>query len=80
MSGKEGWAWHSNSGKAHYFKDKRSLCGKWMFFGELKGDISLSCKFNDVSEEYKCTACKKAVKKMREDEKKPMLGDVAVYK
>lgn len=30
MSGEEeGWYWPSNSGKAHYYRDNRSLCGKW---------------------------------------------------
>ena len=79
MSEKEGWAWHSGSGKTHYFKDKRSLCGKWVFFGELPNIYSsftgtVNASLNE------CTACKKAVKKMREAEKKPILGDVIVHK
>jgi hypothetical protein len=26
----EGWAFLWNSKKVHYFRDKRSLCGKWL--------------------------------------------------
>lgn len=29
---KEGWTLLLNATKWHYFRDKRSLCGKWMFF------------------------------------------------
>jgi hypothetical protein len=30
----EGWAWPGESRKAHYFEaDRRSLCGRWAFFG-----------------------------------------------
>lgn len=29
----EGWAWPVNSRKAHYFRESRSLCGRWGFFG-----------------------------------------------
>ena len=54
---KEGWGFPSNSRKAHYFVDKRSLCGKWLFFGELE-------QGNDDSSDN-CTACKKALQKRR---------------
>ncbi len=30
---KEGWAWPGLARKAHYFREARSLCGKWMFTG-----------------------------------------------
>ncbi|GAI42565.1 unnamed protein product, partial [marine sediment metagenome] len=62
----------ANSRKAHYFIDGRSLCGKWLFFGALYDS-------NDNSPDN-CTSCKKAVKKLREREKKPLLKDVAVMK
>jgi hypothetical protein len=26
----EGWAWPANSRKAHYFREGRSLCSRWM--------------------------------------------------
>lgn len=29
----EGWAWPTNSRKAHYFVEGRSLCRSWAFFG-----------------------------------------------
>jgi hypothetical protein len=32
---KRGWGWPTNSKKAHYFFDGRSLCGKWGFFGDV---------------------------------------------
>ena len=30
---KEGWTWLINSRKDHYFRDGKSLCGKWMVLG-----------------------------------------------
>ena len=32
----EGWGWPGLSKKAHYFKDHRSLCRKWLFGGALE--------------------------------------------
>jgi len=69
---RKGWGFPLNSKRAHYFVDGRSLCGKWMFFGDLED-------FNDDSSDN-CTACKKALKKLREQEKKPMLKDVVEFK
>lgn len=31
----EGWCWPVASRKAHYFKNGRSLCNRWMYFGQL---------------------------------------------
>jgi hypothetical protein len=30
---KEGWTYLINAAKWHYFRDSRSLCGKWMYLG-----------------------------------------------
>ncbi len=60
MNEKEGWGFPLNSRKAHYFVDSRSLCGKWMFFGNLE-------QGNDESPDN-CTACKKALHKRRAKE------------
>lgn len=38
MSKDRGWARPSNSKKFHLFDGVRSLCGKWMFFGETEPD------------------------------------------
>ncbi|OYD16962.1 hypothetical protein CH330_01450 [candidate division WOR-3 bacterium JGI_Cruoil_03_51_56] len=57
MSEKEGWGFASNWRKAHYIINGRSLCGKWMFLGELE-------QGNDDSLDN-CTACKKALQKRR---------------
>lgn len=38
---KEGWGWPANSTRVHYFREGRSLCGKWAFFGELDKSIDL---------------------------------------
>lgn len=32
----EGWGFPLASRKAHYFRDARSLCGKWLFTGRLE--------------------------------------------
>lgn len=33
-----GWGWPATSRKAHYFRGSLSLCGKWLFGGELFDD------------------------------------------
>lgn len=38
MTEKEGWALPMNTRKYHYFVGKKSLCGRWMFFGDLQPD------------------------------------------
>ena len=55
-----GWGWPGNSRKAHYFVNGRSLCSKWMYFGDLY----------DENDDYtrNCAACKRKVKKLREKE------------
>lgn len=53
----EGWGFPANSQKAHYFIDKKSLCNKWMFFGELE-------QGNDDGPDN-CTACKKILQKRK---------------
>jgi len=57
----EGWGWPSNSKKAHYFREGRALCGKWLFLGKLE-------QGNDDSLDN-CTACKKALQKENEKAK-----------
>jgi len=34
----EGWAKPLNTRKFHYFVDKRSLCDRYMYFGDLEAD------------------------------------------
>lgn len=41
---KEGWVWFLNSKKAHYVKEHRALCGRWLYLGntyELGNDDSV---------------------------------------
>lgn len=33
---REGWGWPLNARKAHYFIGSVSLCGGWMFGGDLE--------------------------------------------
>lgn len=56
----EGWAWPVNSRKAHYFVDGRSLCGKWMYLGEVE-------EGNDYSPDN-CRECIRRLEKKREGE------------
>jgi hypothetical protein len=59
---KEGWGWPLNSRKAHYFTHEgRSLCGNWMFFGQLQPD--------DFRSKDDCKACLKRLAKSREGRK-----------
>jgi hypothetical protein len=48
---KEGWMWLSNSPKWHYFRDGRSLCGRFALLGasdrhfeDGKNESSQNCK------------------------------------
>lgn len=50
---KEGWKWLSNSPKWHYFREGRSLCGKFMCFS--MSDLEQG---NNESPEN-CKACRK---------------------
>lgn len=49
----EGWMYLHNSPKWHYFRDKKSLCKRWMCFGQDFADG------NDNSPDN-CKACMKA--------------------
>lgn len=61
MSNIEGWTWLQNSRKWHYFRDTRSLCGKWSYLGldnfEKEGDDSPD----------NCAECRRKRKKEREN-------------
>jgi hypothetical protein len=57
---KEGWTYLFGAPKWHYFRDGRSLCGRWMCLGS---DFEAG---NDTSPDN-CTTCTK--KRMRELEK-----------
>ncbi len=58
----EGWGFPAKSRKAHYFVDGISLCGKWMFFGELE-------QGNDNSPDN-CATCKKKLLKRKGEKQK----------
>jgi hypothetical protein len=51
----EGWGWPRISKKWHYFINKRSLCGRFAFFGELEAG-------NNESPDN-CADCKKRLTK-----------------
>lgn len=56
-----GWGWPGFSKKAHYFIDGRSLCGKWMYLGELEDS-------NHESSDN-CATCKTRHARMQPKEK-----------
>jgi len=35
MSSVDGWAWPGLARKAHFFREGRSLCGRWLYTGPL---------------------------------------------
>lgn len=39
---KEGWGWPNNAPKAHYFREGRSLCSRWMFAGPVDQGLDKS--------------------------------------
>jgi len=55
----EGWTWLINSRKWHYFRDSRSLCGKFALFDPMSGDLE---RGNDDSPDN-CAACKRKLEK-----------------
>lgn len=57
---REGWNWLFNSSKWHYFREGRSLCGKWMTLGNPEYQQG-----NDNSPDN-CAACKRKLLKERE--------------
>jgi hypothetical protein len=61
MSNTEGWTWLYNSTKWHYFRNNRSLCGKWALWavGELE-------QGNDNSPDN-CVVCRRKLAKEKKD-------------
>lgn len=49
----EGWTWLINSRKWHYFRDGRSICGKFMLLGNPELE-----PFGDKSPDN-CAACQR---------------------
>jgi len=58
---KEGWGFPLNSRKAHYFVGTKSLCNKWMYFGELTPN-------QNGSSPDDCKSCTRKLEKKRETE------------
>ena len=56
---KEGWARLFNSRKDHYYRDGKSLCGKWMILGSNSLEKGMS---NNA-----CSACKKKLEKEKHE-------------
>lgn len=54
----EGWTWVIFGKKWHYFRELRSLCGKWMLFSV--SDLEQEDKFGHSCN---CKACEKIRKK-----------------
>lgn len=57
---KEGWAWLYNSRVWHYFRDGRSLCGRWMNLGGTEFDSS------PEGHDRNCAAC--LLKRQKEED------------
>lgn len=53
----EGWVQLNNALKRHYFIDGRSLCKRWMYFGDAGLDWDRGDNPNN------CKACMKELKK-----------------
>lgn len=55
---KEGWNYLFNTPKWHYFRDGRSLCKRWMIFGD-NADAQLGKNESPDN----CKACRTALEK-----------------
>lgn len=69
MKQAEGWTFLYNSRKWHYFRNSRSLCGRWMYLGPDK-DLQLG---NDTSPDNCPTCCKKLEKEREKQARKTLL-------
>ena len=59
---KEGWNWLWNARKEHYFRNGRSLCGRWLCLGsDLLPDEPVNSKL--------CRTCQRKRQKELEKEK-----------
>ncbi len=56
---KEGWTWLRNSKQWHYFREGRSLCGKFALFVKPQDGFEIG---NNESKNN-CTGCKKKILK-----------------
>lgn len=60
---KEGWTWLLGVKKEHYFREGRSLCGRWMCFGQdlspepprMPGETCLTCLRRRTKEKEEAT-------------------------
>jgi len=59
----EGWTWLKNSRKWHYFRENRSLCGKFAIF--VKPEKGFEIGGNDSSDN--CAKCSRLIKKETAD-------------
>jgi len=59
MAFKEGWNWIFGSPKWHYFRDGKSLCGKWMILGKNE-----SAETGNDESKSNCKVCSR--KKLKE--------------
>jgi hypothetical protein len=55
---KEGWVWFLNSKKAHYVKEHRALCGRWLYLGN-------SYEQGKDDSPDNCAECKRRLLKIR---------------
>lgn len=66
MSTREGWTWLWNAPKEHYFREGRSLCGRWLCLGsdlyphpsEVRGKVCSTCLKKLEREESKERKCR----------------------
>lgn len=65
MSQAEGWTWLHNSRAWHYFRDGRSLCGKWLTFQTIGLDAS------EKGHDLNCKTCLKKLASSAEGSDKP---------
>jgi len=58
----EGWVWFINTRKAHYVKESKSLCRRYMYLGS-------SFEQGKDDSPDNCSACKKKLAKLKAKEK-----------
>ncbi len=63
----DGWGWPTGANKAHYFKDGRALCGKWMQVSPFGGGtVLIEANAESPASSKDCAPCTRKLAKLKE--------------
>ncbi len=62
----DGWGWPTAATKPHYFKDARSLCGRWGQVGFGGGRVPIEANADSPTTPQDCQPCVRKLAKLKE--------------